>query len=1115
MKKLGLVLLAFITSTVACTKKTKFENSNSLNLKSLASISNCYSYNPCETDQKGSYIKIDQKCGDSVNLKFEYSSELANDKSSVIVACPDPKGTVTARLPVSPNDGVTQHFKISVKGQGVLSATLGMWSSSVEVSANWLWNPDDHIAPTLAISGGPIDGSVTADPAPKFTLTGTDLGGSGMKEYFCAIDNGSFAPCIPGADNTGVGQIVVTIPASTILHTYTLHAYATDGADNKSDEKTVTWTYDPTVPLCSLVSATPAFNIWTKATQTSRTYTVHCSNSPTKVDCKLSDPAGNQTITDCSNDKLVTVPLNNTINGTFTLDVVATSSSGGAPGTLRSKFSHDGKPPTSPAFQTNFCSEIPHYQNTAGVSLTATGYEMMGADANGDPLQSGYKSNDCVDTSATPSPVRQACSQSFTLTEGLHIFKTIALDNAGNETAQSGSCQVFYDKTAPTLSLAISATDSKGIIITANETTDKDVKFAFQFSDGPGSGIQSVECSVTNSGVAPISGNPCTTLSSFDHSAPSTGDYDFNVRAKDYAGNFSAWSKYSWTYKLVKTTPVMTSFSLGEDHGCAVLDHRLYCWGGGQTKQNGYGGNEIQAKEPIPGFSDTVEQVASGGNFSCLLTKTPAETHLKAHCFGANADSQIGGYGPQPSQRAPIQGDIGYDSNGYDITDYTDRDVDLARVVTESGNLSNVYLPGTSKISCNNKFVDLTAVTQDTSTGNGANLGFTYIAAGSNFACGIDNSSKKRLWCWGENFYGQLGNGNYGTYGQVSVPQLVGNASAFVSGGQPVGDPNCNAGAAVLDVKLPPLENVKKVALGDKFGCAIATSLKNNVEKYDVLCWGSGGSKKIGEFWSNLNGYGTTQVPGAYSLFSSVKGNFKIKDLDVGHDHACAIISNWTPDGNFVPPVTDAIVCWGKNVSGQVGNGLNGSAQPPIDPNTLYFNLVNFHYASTGFKDTPDGSPAVYDFEAPFSKIAAGKDTSCVVTSVGHTYCWGENNFNQAAWGGSETGFYLPNFTTGSASSRVYRSQMVNAPYLATTFYPASPTAPALSTSFRLSSSPTTDVYLGSAFGCIMNGGRIYCWGSNGSGKLGIGYNGINSGDSTDIPTETSFNTDMTFNMPF
>jgi alpha-tubulin suppressor-like RCC1 family protein len=113
-----------------------------------------------------------------------------------------------------------------------------------------------------------------------------------------------------------------------------------------------------------------------------------------------------------------------------------------------------------------------------------------------------------------------------------------------------------------------------------------------------------------------------------------------------------------------------------------------------------------------------------------------------------------------------------------------------------------------------------------------------------------------------------------------------------------------------------------------------------------VMCWGNNENGQLGD-GSRTDRTKPTEVKGL---------NAKVVALTAGLGHTCAL----TADGG--------VKCWGRNKSGQLGNGSDQRTSDVVDVAGL-------------------GSGVV--------AIAAGDDHTCALTAQGAVLCWGFNNFGQ------------------------------------------------------------------------------------------------------------------------
>lgn len=151
------------------------------------------------------------------------------------------------------------------------------------------------------------------------------------------------------------------------------------------------------------------------------------------------------------------------------------------------------------------------------------------------------------------------------------------------------------------------------------------------------------------------------------------------------------------------------------------------------------------------------------------------------------------------------------------------------------------------------------------------------IALGSGHSCALLESGSIK--CWGDNFFGQLGNNS-----TVDSP---------------------------LPVKVSNIDNATAIAVGELHTCAIIAS-------GSVKCWGNGSLGQLG-YASNSN----SPVP------VTVIGIDNAVRISLGGRHSCVRLrfSNVSLAG----PVR----CWGANEHGQLGNGTTTDSTIPIDVQNL------------------------------------------------------------------------------------------------------------------------------------------------------------------------------------
>jgi alpha-tubulin suppressor-like RCC1 family protein len=279
----------------------------------------------------------------------------------------------------------------------------------------------------------------------------------------------------------------------------------------------------------------------------------------------------------------------------------------------------------------------------------------------------------------------------------------------------------------------------------------------------------------------------------------------------------------------------------------------------------------------------------------------------------------------------------------------------------------------------------------------GPTLEFTAIQAGGVFACGI--TKDKLVYCWGDNTFGEIGNGGKGagaqpalaTVGQVRFDSIaVGRTHACAlsttkqvycwgndSGGEQGEPPTINS---TTPIPVPSSLAFSAVTAGDNHTCAIANGA--------AYCWGSNSSGQLG------NG----SVGGASSVPVQVSGNASFVSISAGGNHTCGLTT------------TGSAVCWGSDVAGESGplsagdvattaEEVSGESFVQISAGRLHTCALSsagtaFCWGSGAWGQTGNlgaMSPSAVTGSVVFRSITSGDRHSCALGMDGETYCWGSN----------------------------------------------------------------------------------------------------------------------------
>jgi alpha-tubulin suppressor-like RCC1 family protein len=231
------------------------------------------------------------------------------------------------------------------------------------------------------------------------------------------------------------------------------------------------------------------------------------------------------------------------------------------------------------------------------------------------------------------------------------------------------------------------------------------------------------------------------------------------------------------------------------------------------------------------------------------------------------------------------------------------------------------------------------------------------LALGGSHTCAMTVANG--VVCWGNNRYGQLGNGTFLnssipteaarlTSGVVAIAAGTAHTCALrAGGGVECWGTNTKGqlGDSTTDDSRSPVavyglsEGVKAVAAGDRHTCAL-------LETGAVECWGENASGGLGD-GTGINRSAPVDVSGMTGGVTA---------LEAGAGHTCALME----DG--------AVKCWGWNTSGQLGDGTVVDSRVPVDVGGL---------------------------PGPAQAVAAGDQHTCALLTGGSVVCWGANASGQ------------------------------------------------------------------------------------------------------------------------
>lgn len=528
-------------------------------------------------------------------------------------------------------------------------------------------------------------------------------------------------------------------------------------------------------------------------------------------------------------------------------------------------------------------------------------------------------------------------------------------------------------------------------------------------------------------------------------------------------------------------TGTVTEVSVNGVEACAIADGKAYCWGTNYSGQLG-DGSTIQRTKPVAVntsiMTGTVTHITAGeGGSTCAIAAS------KAYCWGANSSGQLGD--TTTTQRTtPVTVNTALMSGS---------------VTSLSAGNSFACAVSTGKAYCwgDDNFGKL-GINDGTSTRQTPTLvnasimtgTVTEVSAGTYNACAIADSKN---YCWGMGSYGNLGNNDTAnSYMPVEVSNPISNSTAAKASVFSYG------ACATYDTKLycwgynsnGQLGN--KQSMGDLVNHPIAASIANTtsfnstsvvssfsggnhtcaINDGKAYCWGIDGNGQVGD--------GNTQ---SYSDITAVNTSVMtgtVTAIAAGSTHTCAVAGG-------------KAYCWGVNSSGQLGDGSTTQRATPVAvTSTVMTGTVTAITASVSHTCAIAAGKAYcwgYGAQGALGNGSTSQSTvpvavtattmtgtvtdisshganpyTCAV-AAGKAYCWG---------------------TAGNGQLGNGSTLQQNAPVAVTA---------------TVMTGTVTAISTGTLNACAVAAGKAYCWGYGAQGSLG---NGSTSQTNVPVAVSTS-----------
>ncbi|CAM3572170.1 RCC1 domain-containing protein [Vibrio aquimaris] len=341
-----------------------------------------------------------------------------------------------------------------------------------------------------------------------------------------------------------------------------------------------------------------------------------------------------------------------------------------------------------------------------------------------------------------------------------------------------------------------------------------------------------------------------------------------------------------------------------------------------------------------------------------------------------------------------------------------------------------------------------------------------HVSLGSSHTCALSTSNE--LYCWGNNYSGQLGVGLSDVH-RVTRPSMVSLS-----------------------------EDTKQLSLAGTHSCAL--SIQGN-----IACWGDNMRYLLG--------------PGSYRRFAPrpLPAQTPAMSLSMGSSHACLVKDNNTAQ------------CWGDNFFGQLGTGRTRRELTPtnvVEPSPLsdiqvgenftclqtqsgqvkcwgnnYFGQLGIGFPTNQSKDNQSYMlPQLVELGRVSSEIATGEHFACSLLDNKQVKCWGNNQSGQLGIG-SQTNKAQPTSLTFSenvqklalgkqhacailqnGTLQCWGDNQYGQLGIGSRDSQTTPTTVALGQSAK-------QISLGDKHTCaLLADDSLKCWGDNIQGQLGLGH---------------------------
>lgn len=307
---------------------------------------------------------------------------------------------------------------------------------------------------------------------------------------------------------------------------------------------------------------------------------------------------------------------------------------------------------------------------------------------------------------------------------------------------------------------------------------------------------------------------------------------------------------------MINDVAVMQAFKVasGTYHTCVInTNKQVFCWGANSSGQLG-DGTTVERTNPmiVSGLPTDITDIVTGTSHVCVLSPSQG-----VKCWGNNNNGQVGDGVGGNTKTTPVSV-VGLPS---DITSIKAGSAHTCATSASQGLMcwgSNAFGQlGDGTVTDRPSAIKVSNVAND----------ITHVAMGTYHTCA--RSSSQGLACWGNNGFGQIGDGS--TANRLIPVSVYGAANDIIA-----------------------------LGAGQQHTCAMSTT-------QGMTCWGNNTYGQLG------NGSNSSiSVPASVS-----NAAWDISIIEGGIGHTCA----YSP--------TEGVKCWGRNHLGQLGDNTTTNRQVP------------------------------------------------------------------------------------------------------------------------------------------------------------------------------------------